>query len=168
MSDALRRIYDERWVVNRMWIMQHTGASAATVARWYAQREQYPEELRFPEAACMLQRTHYYDQEAVETFWNAWQADTGTGRLRTAGRRPGDGQGNHGGGWGRERREQAVAAALAALRQAGGYQRGMAAQLARHHGGNERGWQRAVAEARARYKHCQHPDGTEANRQPAP
>ncbi|WP_267717347.1 hypothetical protein [Streptomyces sp. CoH17] len=48
--------------------------------------------------ACTLGRTHYYDQEAVEAFWNAWRQDVGTGRLQTAGRRPGDRRGNHGGG----------------------------------------------------------------------
>jgi len=31
----------------------------------------------------------------------------------------------------------------------------MAARLAREHGGGERGWQRAVTEARALYEHSQ-------------
>lgn len=70
-DDSSRRIEGDRWVVNRAWVMQHTGAWAATVARWYAQREQYPPELRFPELACTIERTHYYDQQAVEAFWEA-------------------------------------------------------------------------------------------------
>ncbi|WP_432171985.1 hypothetical protein [Streptomyces sp. 1222.5] len=147
-----RRVYDGRFVVSRAWVVGHTGASAATVARWYAQRAQQPPERCFPEVACTLAGTHYYDQEAVESFWSVWQEDVGTGRLQAAGRRPGDGRGNHGGGHSRAQRDQAVAAALAELRQAGGYRRGLAAQLAREHGGNERLWQRAVTEARALYE----------------
>ncbi|MFD3344390.1 hypothetical protein ACFU5D_37090 [Streptomyces anthocyanicus] len=99
-----------------------------------------------------LDRTHYYDQEAVEAFWNAWGQDVGPGRLRTAGRRLGDGRGNHRGGWGRDRRDRAVAIILAELRQAGGYRRGMAARLIREHSGGERSWQRAMTEARVQYE----------------
>jgi hypothetical protein len=44
---------------------------------------------------------------------------------------------------------------VARLSKAGGYRRGMAARLAREHGGGERGWQRAVTEARALYEHSQ-------------
>ncbi|MFJ9662979.1 hypothetical protein ACIRPR_34185 [Streptomyces griseoflavus] len=139
--------------MSRAWVMEHTGASAATVARWYGQRAQAPEGLRFPEMACTIERVHYYDQEAVEAFWAAWREDVGTGRLRRAGRPRGDGKGNHGGGWGRARRDQAVATALEELKHAGGYQRGMATRLAREHGGNERSWQRAVAEARTLHEH---------------
>ncbi|MER5996719.1 hypothetical protein [Streptomyces viridosporus] len=82
-------------------------------------------------------------------------------RLGAAGRRPGDGRGSQGGGYGRALRDRAVAVVLAELRKAGGYRRGMAARLAREHGGGERGWQRAVTEARARYEqeHGQDPDG---------
>jgi len=83
----------------------------------------------------------------VESFWAAWQQEVGTSRLGS-GRRPGDGQGTRGGGSGREQRDQAVAVALAALRQAGQHRRGLAAQLAREHGGVARSWQRAVNEAR--------------------
>ncbi|MER5996752.1 hypothetical protein [Streptomyces viridosporus] len=133
--------------------MERTGASAATVARWYAQREQYPAERRFPEVACTLDRIHYYDQEAVEAFSVAWREDVGTGRLQAAGRPRGDGRGNHGGGHSRAQRDRAVAIVLAELRQAGGYQRGMAARLAREHGGSERIWQRAMTEARTHYEH---------------
>ncbi|MET9191618.1 MULTISPECIES: hypothetical protein [Streptomyces] len=167
-DSALRRIVDGRWVVSRAWVMQHTGASAATVNRWYAQRDQYSEELRFPEVTCTLERTHYYDQEAVEAFWSAWRQDVGTGRLQTAGRRPGDGRGNHGGGWGRDRRDRAVALALAELRQAGGYRRGMAARLAREHGGGERSWQRAMTEARGQYEreHGQDPGQSDVGTAP--
>jgi hypothetical protein len=165
---ASRRIEGGRWVVNRAWVTKHTGASAATVNRWYAQREQYPEELRFPEVACTLERSHFYDQEAVESFWTAWREDVGTGRLQAAGRRPGDGRGNNGGGRSRAQRDQAVVTALAELRQAGGYRRGMAAQLAREYGGHERGWQRAVTEARAVYEHDQDQDETGPAPQPAP
>ncbi|MFF9221749.1 hypothetical protein [Streptomyces viridosporus] len=42
---------------------------------------------------------------------------------------------------------------LEELRKASGYRHGIAAQLAREHGGSERGWQRAVAEARMLYEH---------------
>ncbi|MFI8952597.1 hypothetical protein ACIGO6_39770 [Streptomyces sp. NPDC053750] len=62
------------------------------------------------------------------------------------------------GGPGRARRDRAVAIVLAELRQAGGYRRGMAAQLAREHGGSERGWQRAMNEACAQYEHGQDQD----------
>ncbi|MEV6409132.1 hypothetical protein [Streptomyces bobili] len=119
-----------------------------------AQREQYPAELWFPQVACTLDRTHYYVQEDVEAFWTAWKEDIGTGRLQAAGRPPGDGRGNHGGGHGRAQRDRAVAVVIEELRAAGGYRRGMAARLAREHGGSERSWQRAMNnEARARYEH---------------
>jgi hypothetical protein len=162
-----RRIEDGRWMVSRAWVMEYTGASAATVARWYAQRDRYPEERRFPEVACALNRTHYYAQEDVEAFWAAWKEDVGTGRLQTAGRRRGDGRGNQGGGYGRAQRDRAVAIVLEELRKAGGYQRGMAARLAREHGGSERSWQRATLEGRAQYEreHGQDQDGAGA---PAP
>ncbi|MBD0420262.1 hypothetical protein H0H10_14065 [Streptomyces sp. TRM S81-3] len=51
-----------------------------------------------------------------------------------------------------------MAVVLAELRQAGGYRRGMAARLAREHGGGERSWQRAMTEARAQYEHSQDQD----------
>ncbi|MEV0695832.1 hypothetical protein [Streptomyces sp. NPDC050388] len=76
---ASRRIEGGRWVVSRAWVMERTGAAVATVARWYAQREQQPGDRRFPEVACTLGRTHYYDQAAVESFWVAWREDVGTG-----------------------------------------------------------------------------------------
>ncbi|MGV9291025.1 hypothetical protein [Streptomyces sp. NPDC003719] len=157
---------DGRWVVSRAWVMEYTGASVSTVNRWCVQRERYPEERRFPEAVYTVNRTHYYAQEAVEGFWAAWKTDVGTGRLGAAGRRPGDGRGNQGGGPGRAQRERAVAVVLAELRQAGGYRRGMAARLAREHGGGERSWQRAVTEARAQYEHGQIPDEADADAHP--
>lgn len=147
-----RRVVDGRWVVSRVWVMEHTGASAATVNRWYVQRERYPEGRRFPEVACTLNCTHYYAQEDIMAFWAAWKADVGTGRLGAAGRRPGDGRGNQGGGYSRAQRDRTIAIVLEELRKAGGYQRGMAARLAREHGGSERSWQRAVAEARTQYE----------------
>ncbi|MFD5872160.1 hypothetical protein [Streptomyces sp. NPDC060322] len=46
---------------------------------------------------------------------------------------------------------QAVEIALGELRRAGGYERGLAARLARTHGGGTRMWARAVTGARAKY-----------------
>jgi hypothetical protein len=66
-----------------------------------------------------------------------------------------------GGGPGRAQRERAVAVLLAELRQAG-CRRGIAARLAREHGGGERSWQRAVTEARTLYEHGQDQDDAEA------
>ncbi|MEU3795979.1 hypothetical protein AB0F07_40450 [Streptomyces fructofermentans] len=107
-----------------------------------------PEGRRHPEVACTVGRTFYFDQQAVESFWAVWREEVGTGLLGAAGRRPGDGRGANGGGPGREQREHAVRVALEALRGAGGYRYGLAARLAREHGGVARSWQRAVAEAR--------------------
>ncbi|MFE6335212.1 hypothetical protein ACFVOK_18635 [Streptomyces sp. NPDC057798] len=147
----LRLLHEGRWVVSRAWVRQLTGASAGTLARWYAERHSRPEGCRHPEVVHTVGRTHYFDQQAVEAFWAAWQEDVGTGRLGTAGRKPGDGRGGYGGA-DRARREQAVAVALAALRAEGGYRRGLAVRLAREHGGVARSWQRAVNEARALYE----------------
>ncbi|MFJ3308304.1 hypothetical protein ACIPSA_35545 [Streptomyces sp. NPDC086549] len=61
---------------------------------------------------------------------------------------------------GRAQRDHAVATALKELRRADGYRRGIAAQLAREHGGNERTWQRARTEARALYQRGQGQDDT--------
>ncbi|MFS4095603.1 hypothetical protein [Streptomyces sp. AF1A] len=139
-------------MVSRAWIRELTGASAATAARWYAQRQQQPEGRRHPEVVCTVEGRHYFDQQAVEAFWAAWQQDVGTGRLGAAGRRRGDGLGANRGGPGREQRERAVAVALERLRAGSGHGRGLAAQLAREHGGAPRSWQRAVNEARKRYE----------------
>jgi hypothetical protein len=120
------------------------------VARWFALRHEQPAELRHPEVVCVVDRVKYFDQQAVEAFWTAWQQDVGTSLLGS-GRRGDDGQGSRGGGPSREQREQAVEVALQALRAAGGYRRGLAAQLAREHGGVARTWQRAVNEARTQH-----------------
>jgi hypothetical protein len=137
-DEASCRFHDGRWVVSRAWVAKFTGASAATVNRWYARRDRYPKELRFPAVACILDRRHYYPQKAVEVFWAAWKTHVGTGRLHATGRRPGDGRGNQGGGRDRAQRDRAVALALEALQKAGEHQRGMAARLAREHGGRNR------------------------------
>jgi hypothetical protein len=107
-DERLRRLYEGRWVMSRAWIIQYTGAAASTVARWCAERGQRPEHLRRPEPVCTVGRTIYFDQQAVEAFWAAWQEDVGTAQLGS-GRRPGDEQGTRGGGPGREQRERAVA-----------------------------------------------------------
>ncbi|MFD6826585.1 hypothetical protein ACFWC5_40590 [Streptomyces sp. NPDC060085] len=150
-DERLRRVWEGRWVVSRAWIVGYTGAAESTVTRWYTERGRRPEHLRHPEAVCTVGRTVYFDQQAVEAFWTAWQQDVGTQRLGS-GRRPGDGQGTRGGGPGREQRERAVAVALAALRRHGGPRRGLAAELAREHGGVARSWQRAVTEALATFE----------------
>ncbi|MFF0142400.1 hypothetical protein ACFYRN_38925 [Streptomyces sp. NPDC005227] len=160
-GEPLRRLWQGRWVVRRAWIVQHTGAAESTVTRWYAERGRRPEHLRHPEVVCTVGRIVYFDQQAVEAFWAAWQQDVGTGRMGT-GRRAGDGQGTRGGGPGRAQRERAVVVALEALRRAGGPQHGMAAELAREHGGVARSWQRAVAEAQAVLESEQHARGTAA------
>ncbi|MGW3631872.1 hypothetical protein ACWD7F_17185 [Streptomyces sp. NPDC005122] len=147
----MRRVYEGRWVVSRAWIIAYTGAATSTVLRWYTERSGRPEHLRHPEPVCTVGRTLYFDQQAVESFWAAWQQDVGPAPAG-AGRRPGDGQGNRGGGPGREQRERAVALALEALRAAGGSRHGLAAELAREHGGVPRSWQRAVNEARERFE----------------
>ncbi|MEU0039998.1 hypothetical protein [Streptomyces sp. NPDC006333] len=64
-----------------------------------------------------------------------------------------------GGGPGREQRERSVAVALGALRRHGGPRRGLAAELAREHGGVARSWQRSVAEALAAFESEQAQDG---------
>ncbi|MFD5721687.1 hypothetical protein [Streptomyces sp. NPDC127036] len=115
--------------------------------RWSAQRRERPEGRRHPDVVLTVGRTLYFDQQAVEAFWAAWQQEVGTGRLGTAGRPPGDGRGTRGGGPGREQRELAVGVALEVLRREGGPRRGLAAELAREHGGVARSWRRAVAEA---------------------
>ncbi|MDU9001638.1 hypothetical protein [Streptomyces mirabilis] len=150
-DERLRRLWEGRWVVSRAWIVRYTGAAESTVARWYAERGRRPEHPQHPEPVCTVGRTIYFDQQAVEAFWAAWQEDVGTAQLGS-GRRPGDGQGTRGGGPGREQRERAVEVALDALRRAGGHRRGLAAELAREHGGVDRSWQRAVNEARVVYE----------------
>ncbi|MCX5281041.1 hypothetical protein [Streptomyces sp. NBC_00198] len=105
-------------------------------------KHQYP---HHPEA-CTVQRRNYFDQQAVQAFWAAWQREIGTAHPGK-GRRPGDGQGTRGGGPGREQRDRAVGIVLEVLRREGAPRRGLAAELAREHGGVARSWRRAVNEA---------------------
>lgn len=141
-DERMRRVYEDRWVVSRACI-QHTGAAASTVLRWYTDRDRYP---HHPEVACTVQRRNYFDQQAVQAFWAAWQREIGTAHPGK-GRHPGDGQGTRGGGPGREQRDRAVGVVLEVLRREGAPRRGLAAELAREHGGVARSWRRAVDEA---------------------
>ncbi|MFB8381189.1 hypothetical protein [Streptomyces rubiginosohelvolus] len=50
-----------------------------------------------------------------------------------------------------------VQTVLEELRRAGGYRRGLAARLAREHGGSARMWERAVSDARAVYEREERP-----------
>ncbi|MDX2748583.1 hypothetical protein [Streptomyces sp. NRRL_B-2557] len=145
----LRRVVEGRAVVSRAWITRYTGAGRSTVARWYALRHEQPEERRHPERVVTVDRVDYYDQEAVEAFWAAHQEGVGTARLGVSGRRSGTGHGEPSGGRPvSAERALAVEVALAELRRAGGYRRGLAARLARAHGGGARTWERAVTDAR--------------------
>ncbi|MFJ8621171.1 hypothetical protein ACIRD4_36010 [Streptomyces clavifer] len=149
----LRRVVEGRAVVSRAWITRYTGAGRSTVARWYALRHEQPEERRHPERVVTIDRVDYYDQEAVEAFWAAHQEVVGTARLGVSGRKSGDGQGDRGGGRPMSaERARAVEVALAELRRAGGYRRGLAARLTREHGGGASTWERAVNTARATYE----------------
>ncbi|MEU5417539.1 hypothetical protein [Streptomyces clavifer] len=158
----LRRVIGDRAVVSRAWIVAHTGAGRSTVARWYALRHEQPAERRHPERAATVNQVDYYDQEAVEAFWAAHQNAVGTARLGVSGRRSGSGHGEPSGGRPvSAERAQAVEVALAELRRAGGYRRGLAARLARTHGGGASTWERAVNTARATYEE-------ESEREPQP
>ncbi|MFG2452845.1 hypothetical protein ACGFSG_26035 [Streptomyces sp. NPDC048512] len=150
-GEPLLRLWEGRWVVRRAWIVQYTGAAESTVTRWYTERGRRPKHLRHPEVVGTVGRTVYFDKQAVEAFWAAWQKDIGTKRLGT-GRSRGDGQGTRGGGPGRDQRDRAVGVALDVLRREGGPRRGLAAELAREHGGVVRSWRRAVAEAVATFE----------------
>ncbi|WP_326844486.1 hypothetical protein OHB33_40715 (plasmid) [Streptomyces sp. NBC_01558] len=154
----MRRVYEGRWVVSRAWIIQHTGAAASTVLRWYTDRDRYPHHLRHPDVACTVQRRNYFDQQAVQAFWAAWQRDIGTAHLGK-GQRPGDGQGTRGGGPGHEQRDRAVRVVLEVLRREGAPRRGLAAELAREHGGVARSWRRAVEEALTVFENEQQREG---------
>ncbi|MEV5672145.1 hypothetical protein ACIQGA_31190 [[Kitasatospora] papulosa] len=138
--------------MSRAWITRYTGAGRSTVARWYALRHEQPPERRHPERVITIDRIDYYDQEAVEAFWAAHQQGVGTARLGVSGRRSGPEGGGRGAGRPvSQKRAQAVEIALTELRRAGGYQRGLAARLARTHGGGASTWERAVADARTTY-----------------
>ncbi|MFE9912920.1 hypothetical protein [Streptomyces clavifer] len=140
-----------RAVVSRAWITR-TGAGRSTVARWYALRHEQPAERRHPERVVTIDRVDYYDQAEVEAFWAAHHEAVGTARLGVSGRRSGPGHGEPSGGRPvSAERALAVKVALAELRRAGGYQRGLAARLARTHGGGASTWERAVTDARTAY-----------------
>ncbi|MFE9912528.1 hypothetical protein [Streptomyces clavifer] len=148
----LRRVVEGRAVVSRAWITRYTGAGRSTVARWYALRHEQPEERRHPELVVTVDRVDYYDQAEVEAFWAAHQEGVGTAGLGVSGRRSGPGHGEPSGGRPvSPERALAVEVALAELRRAGGYRRGLAARLTRAHGGAARTWERAVNTARATY-----------------
>ncbi|MEU4266165.1 hypothetical protein ACYCCF_30070 [Streptomyces argenteolus] len=149
---GLRHVVEGRALVSRAWIVAYTGAGRSTVARWYALRHEQPEGRRHPERVVTIDRVDYYDQAEVEAFWAAHQEAVGTARLGVSGRRSGAGQGERGGGRPvSAERAQAVEVALAELRRAGGYRRGLAARLARTHGGGASTWERAVNAARTAY-----------------
>ncbi|MFJ8870584.1 hypothetical protein ACIRD6_33135 [Streptomyces sp. NPDC102473] len=138
--------------MRRAWIMRHTGAGRSTVARWYTLRHQQPPERRHPDRVVTIERVDYYDEEAVVAFWAAHQEGVGTARLGVSGRRSGAEGGGRGAGRAvSQKRAQAVEIALAELHRAGGYQRGLAARLARTHGGGASTWERAVVDARTTY-----------------
>ncbi|MFD6803805.1 hypothetical protein [Streptomyces cyaneofuscatus] len=159
---ALRRVIEGRALVSRAWICQFTGAGRSTVARWYSLRRERPEGLGHPERVVTVDRVDYYDQRAVEAFWAAHQEAVGTGRLGVSGRRRGAGHGEASGGRPVSvERAQAVEVALGELRREGGYRRGLAARLARAHGGSARTWERAVTAARGAYER-------QAQQRPAP
>ncbi|MGX1027533.1 hypothetical protein RKD37_002723 [Streptomyces ambofaciens] len=102
--------------------------------------------------AYLSERTHFYEREAVETFWEAWSRAFGTHRIGTAGRRAGDGRGDQGGGWGRARRNESVRLVLDELARTGGHRRGLGTHMANTYGGSARSWQRAIKEARDLYE----------------
>lgn len=122
------------------------------MARWYALRHEQPQERRHPDRVITVDRIDYYGQQAVEAFWAAHQEGVGTGRLGVSGRRSGAEGGGRGAGRPvSQKRAQAVEIALAELHRAGSYQRGLAARLARTHGGGASTWERAVNTARTAY-----------------
>ncbi|WP_127357024.1 hypothetical protein [Actinacidiphila soli] len=74
------RIHDGRPVVNRDWIVEHTGASRVTAAVWYAKRNEVPDAetgaegqgeqfTRHPEKAVTIQRVDFYDQQQFQAFY---------------------------------------------------------------------------------------------------
>ncbi|MGW3585677.1 hypothetical protein ACWDM8_30635 [Streptomyces rubiginosohelvolus] len=94
----------------------------------------------------------------MEAFWAAHQEAVGTGRLGVSGRRSCAGHGEATGGRSVSlERARAVQTVLEELRSAGGYRRGLAARLAREHGGSARTWERAVSDARAVYEREERP-----------
>jgi hypothetical protein len=78
------RIHDGRPVVNRDWIVEHTGASRVTAAVWYAKRNEVPavetgadgtseQVARHPEKAVTIARVDFYDQEQFLAFYAGLQ-----------------------------------------------------------------------------------------------
>jgi hypothetical protein len=75
------RTHDGRPVVNRDWMVEHTGASRVTVALWYSKRNEVPDAdgngepfARHPEKAVTIERVDFYDQEQFEAFYAGLQA----------------------------------------------------------------------------------------------
>ncbi|MFF7415623.1 hypothetical protein [Streptomyces lydicus] len=74
MADQLNpktRVINGRTCVNRDWIMQKTRAKLSTAKRWYAKREEQPEEARHPEKTAKIDRVDYYDLEKFMAFFTA-------------------------------------------------------------------------------------------------
>ncbi|MFF0386808.1 hypothetical protein [Streptomyces sp. NPDC004286] len=69
-----RRRAGDRFVVNRDWIRQFTGASAGTAARWYKLRPEQPEVDRHPEKE-RLDGTDFYDEVQFRRFYTWLQKD---------------------------------------------------------------------------------------------
>ncbi|MDX6352753.1 MAG: hypothetical protein QOF84_7543 [Streptomyces sp.] len=78
------RTYNGRPVVNRDWMVEHTGASRVTVALWYSKRDEVPnaateadgkteQVVRHPEKAVTIERVDFYDQEQFEAFYAGLQ-----------------------------------------------------------------------------------------------
>ncbi|WP_127355941.1 hypothetical protein [Actinacidiphila soli] len=79
------RIFNGRPVVNRDWMVEHTGASRVTVGLWYAKRDEVPANLetgaegtptpvaRHPDKAVTIERVDFYDQEQFEAFYAGLQ-----------------------------------------------------------------------------------------------
>ncbi|MFB7301418.1 hypothetical protein, partial [Streptomyces rubiginosohelvolus] len=137
--------------------MDHNHGGRLTVARWNALRREQPEGLGHPERVVTVDRVDFYDQAAVEAFWAAYQEAVGTGRLGVSGRRSGAGHGEATVGvrcrWsGRGRPDSAGGTAPGWWVPAG-----LAARLAREHGGSARMWERAVSDARAVYEREERP-----------
>ncbi|WP_127354330.1 hypothetical protein [Actinacidiphila soli] len=78
------RIHDGRPVVNRDWIVEHTGASRVTAALWYSKRNEVPavetgadgtseQVARHPEKAVTIARVDFYDQQQFKAFYAGLQ-----------------------------------------------------------------------------------------------
>ncbi|WP_127355283.1 hypothetical protein [Actinacidiphila soli] len=79
------RIFNGRPVVNRDWMVEHTGASRVTVGLWYAKRDEVPANVerdaagkpkpvaRHPDKAVTIERVDFYDKEQFEAFHTGLQ-----------------------------------------------------------------------------------------------